>query len=62
MVNGMEGRVGDAVGTGVEVETCEAGVALPRGVQEVNKIKVKRRKTSLRCTVVAPGKGCKYFT
>jgi hypothetical protein len=62
MVNGVEAGVEDAVGTGVEVETSEVGVAPPGCVQEVSRIKVKRRKTSLRCTVVPPDKECRYFT
>jgi len=45
MVNGVEGRVGDAVGTGVEVGTSGAGGTLPGSAQEVSKIKVKKRKT-----------------
>jgi hypothetical protein len=62
MVNGVEARVGDAVGIGVEVGASGAGVTFPRGVQEVRKKKVERRKINLRCTVVSPGKGCWYFT
>jgi hypothetical protein len=62
MVNGVEERVGAAVGTGVEVGSSCAGGAPPGSAQEVSKIKVKRRKTSLRCKVVSPEKGCRYFT
>jgi hypothetical protein len=62
MVNGVEGRVGDAVGEWVDVGTISAGVALPGNPQEVSMIKVKRIKTILWCTLMSPGKGCRYFT
>ena len=33
-----------------------------RGVTGSEQDQSKEEKTSLRCTVVSPGKGCRYFT